>query len=88
MRDQSAYQRFKLFGHLALDLSELGRSSVLVQRPHAQPVMYVRIPSGRMLAVLAVPGGRGGWAYLWDGSQWAAADGTALAARRIAGVMR
>jgi hypothetical protein len=69
------------------ELYGLGRSSVLVQRAGAEPVVFVRVASGRrMLAVLVVQGDNGGWAYLWDGSQWADADGTVMAARRIAGV--
>jgi hypothetical protein len=87
--ESATWTRFRLLGQLVVELYRLRRSSVLVQRVDGQPVLYVRTGPGlRMLAVLAVQGERGAWGYLWDGDSWAAADGTAQAARRTAGVVR
>lgn len=87
--DPAIWTRYRLLGQLVVELYRLGRSSVLVQRPGGQPVLYVRTQSGRrMLAVLAVQGERGGWGYLWDGDRWAMAEGTPQAAHRVAGVVR
>ncbi|MGP4025940.1 hypothetical protein [Actinomadura sp. 3N407] len=79
-------ERLNVLVRLMTDLRGLGRGSWLALPVAGQPVLYVQAHSVR-LAVLGVQDGAG-WSYLWDGGRKAAADGTLVAARQIAGVAR
>ncbi|GLZ13016.1 hypothetical protein Acsp04_32510 [Actinomadura sp. NBRC 104425] len=84
---EAGWERFRLLLQLMLDLREVGRGSSLVLPAIGQPVLYMRVRSGRRsLAVLGGQEPRGGWSYLWDGRCQAPADGTKRAARQIAAV--
>ena len=81
-------ERMRMLVRLMTDLRALGRGSWLALPVTGEPVLYVRVRSGaRQMAVLGVQDG-GGWSYVWDGGRKAAADGTLIAARQIAGVER
>ena len=80
-------ERLDVLVQLMTDLRRLGRGSWLTLPVAGQPVLYVRDRSGRRLAVLGVQVGCD-WSYVWDGARSAAADGTLVAARQIAGVAR
>ncbi|MFG2084730.1 MULTISPECIES: hypothetical protein [unclassified Spirillospora] len=82
----ATFERLDVLVRLMTDLRGLGRGSWLALPVAGQPVLYVQARSGR-LAVLGVQD-RGGWSYMWDGGRKAAADGTLVAARQIAGVAR
>ncbi|MEV5571687.1 hypothetical protein AB0L06_16675 [Spirillospora sp. NPDC052269] len=73
---------------LLADLRHFKREARLVSPCSGEPVLMVLAPvSGRWFSVTVTRDVHGRWVFGWLGS-WAAADESAMAAARIAGVVR
>ncbi|WP_157429499.1 hypothetical protein [Actinomadura oligospora] len=81
-------ERIGLLAGLLADLRHFKVSARLVSPSSGEPVLMVEAPmSGRWFPVTVTRDAQDRWVFAWLG-RWTAADESAVAAARIAGIVR
>jgi hypothetical protein len=84
----ATHTRLALLAELMADLHLLRRGAAISLAAVGEPVLYVRVRSGRrMLGVIAIQE-TDGWSYLWDGVNRVPVSDHWRAAQRITAVER